>query len=128
MTQTDQTEKPSFMEGFSDASRSWFSGAFAAPTGAQVEAWEAIRSGENALIIAPTGSGKTLAAFLWAVDRLAHYKSALSESVPLESASQVPTLFEVGSPSAQKGTNTPVEEERKGVKSSLHFSAQGPRS
>ena len=116
MTQTDQTEKPSFMEGFSDASRSWFSGAFAAPTGAQVEAWEAIRSGENALIIAPTGSGKTLAAFLWAVDRLAHYKSALSESVPLESASQVPTLFEVGSPSAQRGTNTPVEEERKGVK------------
>ncbi|MDR2254067.1 MAG: DEAD/DEAH box helicase [Bifidobacteriaceae bacterium] len=33
-------------------------------------AWDAIRRGEHALVIAPTGSGKTLAAFLSAIDRL----------------------------------------------------------
>src|SRR5207302_4330510 len=38
---------------------------------AQEGAWEAIASGEDALVVAPTGSGKTLAAFLWALDRLA---------------------------------------------------------
>ena len=53
------------------ATRAWFTGAFAAPTAAQVGAWEAISGGENALVVAPTGSGKTLAAFLWSLDRLA---------------------------------------------------------
>ncbi|CAL9591235.1 ATP-dependent RNA helicase SrmB [Actinosynnema sp. ALI-1.44] len=56
---------------FSPATRQWFAGAFAAPTSAQVGAWEAAAAGEHALVIAPTGSGKTLAAFLWALDRLA---------------------------------------------------------
>ncbi|MEX2458688.1 MAG: DEAD/DEAH box helicase, partial [Actinomycetota bacterium] len=56
---------------FSDLTRSWFEAAFAAPTQAQSGAWEAIASGEHALVVAPTGSGKTLAAFLWALDRLA---------------------------------------------------------
>ena len=46
-------------------------GAFAAPTQAQAQAWRAIGKGEDTLVIAPTGSGKTLAAFLWAIDRLA---------------------------------------------------------
>ena len=36
---------------------------------AQVGAWDAISSGQHALVVAPTGSGKTLAAFLWALDR-----------------------------------------------------------
>ncbi|QNE47991.1 ATP-dependent helicase [Glaciihabitans sp. INWT7] len=56
---------------FSPATRDWFSGAFPAPTPAQLGAWEAITAGANALVVAPTGSGKTLAAFLWAIDRLA---------------------------------------------------------
>ena len=56
---------------FSDLTREWFTGTFAAPTAAQTEAWEAIANGDNTLVIAPTGSGKTLAAFLWAIDRLA---------------------------------------------------------
>ena len=56
---------------FSPATRDWFSGAFPAPTPAQLGAWEAITTGANALVVAPTGSGKTLAAFLWAIDRLA---------------------------------------------------------
>src|SRR6266536_2037470 len=43
----------------------------AAPTPAQVGAWEAIAGGGNVLVVAPTGSGKTLAAFLEAIDRLA---------------------------------------------------------
>lgn len=56
---------------FAPATREWFTGAFPAPTPAQLGAWNAISGGGNALVIAPTGSGKTLAAFLWSIDRLA---------------------------------------------------------
>src|SRR6266508_1747343 len=56
---------------FSPLTRAWFQGAFAAPTPAQVGAWEAIAEGGNVQVVAPTGSGKTLAAFLSAIDRLA---------------------------------------------------------
>ncbi|UYN83262.1 MAG: ATP-dependent helicase [Microcella sp.] len=56
---------------FAPATREWFGGAFAAPTPAQLGAWQSISTGGNALVIAPTGSGKTLAAFLWSIDRLA---------------------------------------------------------
>ncbi|MGN8246371.1 ATP-dependent helicase [Cellulomonas soli] len=55
---------------FSEPTRAWFSGAFAAPTAAQEGAWDAVSGDEHALVVAPTGSGKTLAAFLWAVDSL----------------------------------------------------------
>lgn len=55
---------------FGEATRTWFDGAFPEPTPAQLGAWEAISSGEHALVVAPTGSGKTLAAFLWSIDRL----------------------------------------------------------
>ncbi len=58
------------LERFSPATREWFEGAFAAPTPAQLGAWDAVSSGSHALVVAPTGSGKTLAAFLWAIDRL----------------------------------------------------------
>src|SRR2546430_16134602 len=56
---------------FSERTRTWFEGAFEAPTPAQERAWPAIATGEHVLLSAPTGSGKTLAAFLWALDRLA---------------------------------------------------------
>lgn len=55
---------------FSAPTRRWFDGAFPGPTAAQAEAWAAIASGEDTLVIAPTGSGKTLAAFLWSLDSL----------------------------------------------------------
>ncbi|KAE8763826.1 DEAD/DEAH box helicase, partial [Georgenia thermotolerans] len=55
---------------FSEPTRAWFDGAFAAPTPAQEGAWDAIASGQHALVVAPTGSGKTLAAFLWAIDQM----------------------------------------------------------
>ncbi|MDA9913018.1 DEAD/DEAH box helicase [Candidatus Nanopelagicales bacterium] len=55
---------------FSADTRRWFTDAFAEPTPAQTQAWQAISSGQNALVVAPTGSGKTLAAFLWAIDRM----------------------------------------------------------
>jgi ATP-dependent helicase Lhr and Lhr-like helicase len=61
----------SAIEGFSPATRDWFSGAFDAPTAAQEGAWTAAQEGRHALVVAPTGSGKTLAAFLWALDQLA---------------------------------------------------------
>ncbi|GAA4229316.1 ATP-dependent helicase [Actinomadura meridiana] len=64
------------LERFSPATRAWFAGAFAAPTPAQVGAWESVSGGDNTLVVAPTGSGKTLAAFLWSLDRLA------TEAVP----------------------------------------------
>ncbi|TQF66122.1 ATP-dependent helicase [Rhodococcus spelaei] len=56
---------------FSAPTREWFTGAFPAPTPAQLGAWEAIADGSHALVVAPTGSGKTLSAFLWALDQLA---------------------------------------------------------
>ncbi len=59
------------LDRFSDTTRAWFTGAFAAPTAAQEGAWEAIAQGDHTLVVAPTGSGKTLAAFLWSLDRLA---------------------------------------------------------
>ena len=64
------------LDRFSPATREWFEGAFAAPTPAQLGAWEAISSGSHALVVAPTGSGKTLAAFLWAIDQLASTPAA----------------------------------------------------
>ncbi|MCH0568754.1 ATP-dependent helicase [Streptomyces sp. MUM 136J] len=59
------------LDGFSPATRGWFTGAFSAPTAAQAGAWQAIRAGSDVLVVAPTGSGKTLAAFLAALDQLA---------------------------------------------------------
>src|SRR6188472_2289533 len=58
------------LERFSEPTRTWFAAAFAAPTPAQVGAWDAIGAGRHALVVAPTGSGKTLAAFLWSLDKL----------------------------------------------------------
>src|SRR6478609_288868 len=62
---------PDVLDRFSPATREWFRGAFAEPTTAQAGAWDAISTGQHALVVAPTGSGKTLSAFLWALDRLA---------------------------------------------------------
>jgi ATP-dependent Lhr-like helicase len=60
---------------FSPATRRWFEASFEGPTPAQTGGWEAISSGEHALICAPTGSGKTLASFLWGIDKLARSDS-----------------------------------------------------
>ncbi len=58
------------LELFHPAVADWFSRHFPAPTGAQAQAWPAIKAQEHTLIAAPTGSGKTLAAFLAAIDSL----------------------------------------------------------
>ncbi|SOC50435.1 ATP dependent helicase, Lhr family [Blastococcus aggregatus] len=65
-----RTSSTSALDRFSEPARAWFTGAFQQPTAAQEGAWDAISSGEHALVVAPTGSGKTLAAFLWSLDRL----------------------------------------------------------
>ncbi|MER5429122.1 ATP-dependent helicase [Streptomyces sp. NPDC002588] len=62
---------PRALDGFSPATRGWFTGAFSTPTAAQSGAWQAIAAGSDVLVVAPTGSGKTLAAFLAALDQLA---------------------------------------------------------
>jgi ATP-dependent Lhr-like helicase len=66
------------LDDFSERTRAWFTGAFAAPTRAQTQAWPAIASGEHVLISAPTGSGKTLAAFLYAIDQLSQQPAPAS--------------------------------------------------
>ena len=48
---------------FSEPTKVWFEHAFGQPTEAQAQAWPAIHSGRNVLVIAPTGSGKTLTSF-----------------------------------------------------------------
>ena len=75
---------------FSDLTREWFAGTFAAPTAAQTEAWAAIADGHNTLVVAPTGSGKTLAAFLWAIDRLA------SEGRPARPGTRLHHALDIG--------------------------------
>jgi len=60
---------------FSAPVRRWFEASFEGPTPAQTGGWEAISSGDHALICAPTGSGKTLASFLWGIDKLARSDS-----------------------------------------------------
>ena len=72
---------------FSEATRSWFTSAFAEPTAAQAQAWRAIGAGDHTLVIAPTGSGKTLAAFLWAIDKLA------GEAVPADPKRRCRVLY-----------------------------------
>jgi ATP-dependent Lhr-like helicase len=67
---------------FTPATRAWFAQAFAAPTEAQLGAWDAISRGSHALVVAPTGSGKTLAAFLWALDRLAAEAAGAADAAP----------------------------------------------
>src|SRR5689334_5609515 len=75
------------LDRFSPATAAWFRDSFSAPTQAQAGAWQAISSGQHALVVAPTGSGKTLSAFLWALDRLA------SEPPPQERLKRCRVLY-----------------------------------
>ena len=90
------------LDRFSPATRQWFSGAFAAPTPAQVGAWDAISRGRHALVIAPTGSGKTLAAFLWAIDRLA------TADREREAAAREDATTKRSAPSARSASTAPT--------------------
>ncbi|ANP72131.1 DEAD/DEAH box helicase [Cryobacterium arcticum] len=75
------------LQRLSPATRTWFTGAFDAPTEAQLGAWDAISRGSHTLVVAPTGSGKTLAAFLWALDRL--YSASTGEAAVTDAATGV---------------------------------------
>lgn len=70
------------LERFTPATQDWFRGAFAAPTSAQVGAWDAISAGKHSLVVAPTGSGKTLSAFLWAIDRVFRERGDAANPAP----------------------------------------------
>ena len=75
------------LTAFSPLTASWFAGAFAAPTPVQIQAWDVIRTGQHALVVAPTGAGKTLAAFLAALDRL------ITSPVPSDSKRRCRVLY-----------------------------------
>jgi ATP-dependent Lhr-like helicase len=74
-TKAKASKKTDPLAPFSEPVRRWFEASFEGPTPAQAGGWEAISSGEHALICAPTGSGKTLASFLWGIDKLARSDS-----------------------------------------------------
>jgi ATP-dependent Lhr-like helicase len=74
-TKAKASRKTDPLAPFSEGVRRWFEASFEGPTPAQAGGWEAISSGEHALICAPTGSGKTLASFLWGIDKLARSDS-----------------------------------------------------
>jgi len=74
------------LDQFHAATRAWFAHTFAAPTRAQLGAWQHIAAGEHTLVVAPTGSGKTLAAFLASIDRLLRRD-------PVQAGSGVRTLY-----------------------------------
>jgi ATP-dependent helicase Lhr and Lhr-like helicase len=62
--------RPSPLDLFHPAVRTWFGAMVGEPTAPQSLGWPAIARGDSTLIVSPTGSGKTLAAFLWAIDRV----------------------------------------------------------
>ncbi len=70
------------LSGFHPAVARWFAERLGEPTGAQRQAWEAIRLGQHTLVSAPTGSGKTLAAFLIELDLL--LRESLAGGLPDE--------------------------------------------
>ncbi len=92
----DPAEGP--LRHFSPLTRSWFAGAFAAPTAAQALAWEAIAAEKDVLVVAPTGSGKTLAAFLSAIDRLASLPGAPRAGPPGAGEARPPAAHKAAGP------------------------------
>ncbi len=70
----------SAFDSFHPAVRAWFASRFEGPTSAQLDGWDALAAGRDALIAAPTGSGKTLAAFLSSIDSL--IKRGLAGELP----------------------------------------------
>jgi ATP-dependent Lhr-like helicase len=69
---------------FADATRRWFSAAFAEPTEVQRRGWPVIAARRHSLLLAPTGSGKTLAAFLWAIDALSRQGARAREQAGVQ--------------------------------------------
>ena len=88
--------------------RAWFQSRFEAPTGAQIEGWEAIAQGRHTLIAAPTGSGKTLAAFLTCIDDLV--RRSLAGELPDTTQVVYVSPLKALSNDIQKNLATPLEE------------------
>ena len=89
---------------------------FSAPV--QQAAWQAIASGEHALVIAPTGSGKTLAAFLTAIDTLFQIASACS---PLAIACHAACCTGVGAAKVAENQRRVADENRAKTASDWDF-------
>ncbi|GAA1825924.1 ATP-dependent helicase [Nesterenkonia flava] len=94
------------LERFTEATRTWFSASFGAPTPAQAGAWDSVSRGRNALVVAPTGSGKTLSAFLWSIDRLVAAAAESSDPTPpAGSAAPSPSVVEGGASGSRAGSS-----------------------
>src|SRR5579859_1900634 len=92
---------------FHPATATWFGRTFAAATGAQAEAWPAIRAGRHTLIAAPTGSGKTLAAFMAAIDDLV--KEGLAKGLDAQCQVLYISPLKALSNDVQKNLQAPLE-------------------
>ena len=92
---------------FHPATTAWFGRSFPAPTGAQAEAWPAIRAGRHTLIAAPTGSGKTLAAFMAAIDDLV--KEGLAKGLEAQCQVLYISPLKALSNDVQKNLQAPLE-------------------
>ncbi|HEV2110426.1 MAG TPA: DEAD/DEAH box helicase, partial [Gammaproteobacteria bacterium] len=92
---------------FHPATAAWFGRSFAAPTGAQGDAWPAIRAGKHTLIAAPTGSGKTLAAFMAAIDDLV--KEGLAKGLEAQCQVLYISPLKALSNDVQKNLQAPLE-------------------
>jgi ATP-dependent Lhr-like helicase len=69
--------RPSVLELFDPAVKSWFSRAFPdGPTEPQALAWPKLAAGRDVLVASPTGTGKTLTGFLVAIDAICRAQTA----------------------------------------------------
>ncbi|HET7922050.1 MAG TPA: DEAD/DEAH box helicase, partial [Gammaproteobacteria bacterium] len=87
-------------------------------TGAQADAWPAIRAGRHTLVTAPTGSGKTLAAFLAVIDALVH--EGVAQGLPDECRVLYVSPLKALSNDIQKNLQAPLE----GIRNALFESGR----
>jgi ATP-dependent Lhr-like helicase len=105
------------LAAFHPAVAAWFRRSFAAPTVAQVRAWEALHGARHVLVAAPTGSGKTFAAFLAAIDALV--REGLEQGLPDETRVLYVSPLKALSNDIQRNLDGPL----KGIRDELRAAA-----
>ena len=72
---------PHPLERFSPATREWFEGAFTAPTTAQAGAWDAISSGQHALVVDRSGDHSQMLRGMFSVSQISKLLGASVETI-----------------------------------------------